>query len=383
MEFSTLKTFICDDSDREIVNNILSSSVNRPALVDKILHILDDDEPYIRNIKTDRATSLYRLMMEYYHKCMGAYVDFCVGSPKLDGLMEYEERIVYKVQAPNGIRVATNSEINNGVAELLPEGTHVLSKEMTESLNLLLWSFTGMLRYYKLAGLTYTYVDNNLVENDYQLIMRAGDKLRVMVDLISDSTSYNNAINALKISKKTFKYKYPDFAEDEITPEISVKQIIYLCKTHILGKGLTENQQQAKRIVTRIDKIKDFSIKPFEIATLRKAYAEVQRGEVIDTMSQIDPAIQLLCEKIENGRKAGMLNGSDIGVKIVGTIKRTGRCSARQLEFLRQTEKKMQNASQKSVTIKNGTVQNKCNDTTGELTSIYDALGSGGFDIIK
>lgn len=386
VELSTLKAFICTSEDEKcFVENIASSSVNRPALIDKILNILDDEMPYIRNMATDKAKALFRLLLEYYNKCFGYYIDFCIEKPRLDELMEYSIKTVYKVQASNGIRIATVKEVESGVAELIPEDKHVLSEDEESAIYMLLWTFTGMLRYYKAAGLNYTYIDNELVETDYQLILRAGDKLRSMVDLLSDTNRYNKVVNTLKLSKKTFKYPYPAFADDEIHPDISAKQVFFICKTQIVGKGLTENQQMAKRIVTRLNKGgKETEMKPYEVAIMRRAYAEIQRGEVVDTMSQLDPIIKELCDKIEAGKKSGLLTASDIGVKIVGTIQKTGRCTARQLEFLRQSEKKLDQLSQKTVVIKDGAVvSNKNTANNGELSSIYDALGSGGFDIVQ
>ncbi len=48
---------------------------------------------------------------------------------------------------------------------------------------------------------------------------------------------------------------------------------------------------------------------------------------------------------------------------------------------MRRTEEKLESQPSKSVTVKGG-VQQGNKAISSKLTSIYDALGSGGFDIV-
>lgn len=382
MGFSLLRAFARSDEEAKKIDAILSSNIDKPVLMTNILDIVEDESYYSMNLASDKLQALYRLLIAYYDSCFALYVDYCISSPKLENLLEHNEYIVYHVSAENGNRVATKSEVENGVEELEPDISKAVDDNTMRCLNILMWTFTGMLRYYRSAGLECTYKNGELQESNYQLILRAGHALKELVEWAGTEGSYHSAIESLKAFKRKKPYKYPVYADDEIEPDISVKQLEYICSNKILGGGLTDNQKYVVSVLRKAKNKKlNYKLKPIDISIMRKAYSEIQRGEVVDTIGKLDPAIQELCNVIEEGVKAGLIPKSDIGVKIVGTVRKTGRCSPKQLECMRRTEEKLESQPSKSVTVKGG-VQQGNKAISSKLTSIYDALGSGGFDIV-
>lgn len=378
MKFDILTKMLYDTSDITLLKNIANDKLDKPILLDKILTILSDDGQYIVHIGKDKALSLFRLAKEYFNSCWSSYLDSSMGGVRLDRLIEYATREIYYIEAPDGIRIATTNEVNDGAEQLVRTTVTDLDEEVLQYLNLLLWTFTGHLRYYKAAGLSYTYIDGKLDETDYQLIYRAGQKLRGMIDWINISGNYERAIATLKISKRSFKYNYPTFARDEIRAEIPVKQIQYLCKLNIPGKGATETQAEVKKILFKMEKSK-YKPTPYDISLMRKAYSEIQQGIVKEPDYSLNNDIEELCTKLKNGVTSNVLKPDHFAMKIVSTIEKTGRCSEKQLSILKSAEAEMDRAvicatKDKQKTETHSTTEE---DSMRELFEMSEALGLG------
>lgn len=373
MTFKKLKEYL-DSSDCKLVDSIYSENLDKPVLLTMIGDILADGSPYLGLVSTEKLLSLFRLSKEYFNICYGFYLDASMGGDKLDKLIEYSENVIYHVYAEKGYRVATSNEVKNGVNQLDKQVTKAFEQDKEEYLNLLLWTFTGYLRYYGKAGLTYTYTDGKPSDLPYDLIIRAGQKLRGMVDWLAVKGNYERAIATLKLSKKASKYKYPTFAEDEIKVAISAKQVMFICKTNIIGKGATENQAEAKKIVFKIEN-SEYKPTPYDIAIMRRAYDEIQSGEFEQPKQEIPEDIRVIIDRINLGVERGYLPKNDFSLKIIDSVKKYGRCSDKQLKILKDAEitvnKKLASDNKQEVN------KDRAAEMENELSSIYDALGSG------
>lgn len=377
MGHTFIENLLTDSNDIALLKNIANDKLDKPVMLDKLLKILADDSPYIAHIETEKLMSLFRLSKEYFNTCWGIYLDSAMGGIHLDKIIQYTENTVYYVFAPDGYRVATVNEINNGVEELTPEVTPTLPDDVIEHLNILLWSFNGQLRYYKKAGLTYTYKDGKLEETDYQLICKAGQKLRSMIDWIAVKGNYERALATLKATKKASKYKYPNFARDEISCEISTKQIIYLCRTNIAGRGVTEAQQETKKILFKIQK-DNYKPLPHEVAIMRKAYTEVSNGIVEDMTKKLDDGVKDLCSYISLASSKSLIEKTHFVFKVINTINKTGKCSDKQMSILLsakdEIDKKNRLMAEGNKTGKDAEDED---DSMKELFDMSEALGSG------
>ena len=266
MGFSLLRAFARSDEEAKKIDAILSSNIDKPVLMTNILDIVEDESYYSMNLASDKLQALYRLLIAYYDSCFALYVDYCISSPKLENLLECNEYIVYHVSAENGNRVATKSEVENGVEELEPDISKAVDDNTMRCLNVLMWTFTGMLRYYRSAGLECTYKNGELQESNYQLILRAGHALKELVEWAGTDGNYHSAIESLKAFKRKKPYKYPVYADDEIEPDISVKQLEYICSNKILGGGLTDNQKYVVSVLRKAKNKKlNYKLKPIDI----------------------------------------------------------------------------------------------------------------------
>ena len=369
-----------DEDDKKLLQSVSQDSFDKPYLIAKLLDILDDDSNFSHLIKADNKIRYFRLLKEYFNKCWGYYIDSSIGQVKLDKLMEYNISTIYYVDAPNGKRVATKGEIDNGVAELLPEFTKVLGEEVDANVNILLWTFTGRLRYYGAAGLKYTYENGKLVESDLQIVFQAGKLLRQMIDWAETPANYERAIAILKQAKKNSKsYTYPSYAKDEIKTNISTKQIVYLCTNKLFGRGNTEIQAEASKILFKIKKSSYVPL-PHDIAVLRKAYSELESIDTTETSKGLSDEVTELCDKIEQGVKTGLVNKSAFALKIVDSVRRFGKCSPKQLDILKEEEKKIDQQIRTKVYDKYAE-ENKDKSVDEELFNLSDALGSGTLNI--
>ena len=373
MTFKKLKEYL-DSSDCKLVDSIYSDNLDKPVLITMIGDILADSSPYHSMMKPDNILKLFRLSKEYFNTCYGYYLDASMGGDKLDKLIEYSENVIYHVYAEKGYRVATANEVKNGVAQLDKQVTKAFDQDKEEYLNLLLWTFTGYLRYYGKAGLTYNYENGKPADLPYDLIIRAGQKLRGMIDWLAVRGNYERAIATLKLSKKASKYKYPTFAEDEIKAAISAKQVMFICKTNIIGKGATDVQAEAKKIVFKAEN-SDYRPTPYDVAIMRRAYDELQSGNYEQPKSNIPEEIQVVMDRIQLGVDKGYLPKNDFSLKIIESVKKYGRCSDKQLKIMKDAEmtvnKKLAEDKKQDIS------KNKTAEMENELSSIYDALGSG------
>ena len=381
MDFSILTGLLQDKSDIALLSNMSSESMDEPYLVKQLMEVLSDGGNYILHMESEKALSLFRLSKEYFNSCWGAYLDSTIGGTKLDKLIEYSERIVYYTNAPNGLRIATEGEVKNGVEELEVKRIPALEDEVDCYVNLLMWTFTGQLRYYKKAGLTYTYTDGRLDDTIYQLVHRAGQKLRGMIDWINVSGNYERAIAALKLSKKNFKYKYPNFATDEIQVEITPKQIQYLCKVNIHGSGASESQVEAKRIMFKQER-HNYKIMPHDIAIMRRAYNEIQNGVVNNKSKSLDSDVLDLVNLVLSGRDRGILRRDHFAFKIINTVQATGKCSDKQRAVLESAKKEIDKHVIDTVKEdKRNKIAESEESIMSELYDMSEALGSGILEV--
>lgn len=371
MEFNRIKGSL-DQSDIILLDNLGNGGMENPALISSILELIDSDE-FIDCIGNEKALSLFRLLREYFNSCFSIYIDGSIGASVLEKLLEYTENTVYYVNSTNGERVATVNEVNSGVEQLIQKKIPAIDDNIAKYLNLLMWTFTGRVRYYGRAGLKYTYEDNKLKESFYQLVIRAGSILREMVDWISIGGNYDRAIAALKISKKSSKYKYPSFATDEITCTYSPKQIYYFCKKSLVNGVYTETQREARRVLYLME-TRGYKPSPYDIANMRKAYSEVLHGNPYDYSNITNEEARNICIRLDN---AGLQDrNNNFAMKVVSTIKRTGKVSDKQLLVLRSAIAELDRKN--SSNDKRVTDNIKDNeDELSELFQLSDALGSG------
>lgn len=375
MTFNRIESSL-SDTDIRFLTGVSNGKIQTSSLIAKLLEIISDDSPYKGLISEDKSLSLFRMLRAYFDSCFTAYLRFCIGEVKLDKLFEHKSALTYHTLASNGLRVSTVNEIQNGIEELSVQSDAVLTPEVEQNIALLLWTFTGSLRYYKQAGLTFNYENGSLVETEYQLIVRAGNKLRQLVDWMVIPSNYDEAIKKLEDAKKhNLKYEYPSFALDEVENEKSVKQIVYLCCKDLDSKCFTENQLKARGICAKINSRK-YKPNPYEISIMRKAYTEYTNGIKGGSFHELHADVQSLVNAVDIAVEKGLLAKWHIAVKVAESVRRWGKCSVKQQDTMERALRKLDKSILNPA--KNKETKDKYIDN--EMLSMSDALGAGLFD---
>ena len=366
-----------------IVNNISGSK-----LLSDIILFLDDDNVLLKNISDKNKVSLVSLMKLYYIACGDTFI---VDS-KLDKLVAVAKQEIYSIDAKSGIRIATKSEVDNGVNGLIMAEKCFLSNEKYKLLNLLLWTITGRLSYFKQAGFEYNYdKEIGLIDTVYDLIVRSGAALKDMINWVSNKKEFNLDTNILKQALKNGSYKYPEYAADEIRADISVKQLLFYLTKNLPRRSENQKYKDALYLVLKEQSNKYFKLTPGNISFMRSIYSELVSGEVkatrIDTCENI--ALKEECDCIILGRSSGIIKENHFALKIISTLQKYnyGRCTKKQYEIIKEATKLIEesncsNSRQKEVNGDTPIIFDIDAEIAGSsLVDISNALGKGQFEI--
>lgn len=372
-------------------NALVSNGVEGSKMLEDILDFLDDDNVKLNMIQDKNKISLVALMKRYYLTCGDTFIV----ESDYEKVFMSSKREIYRIDAPSGIRIATSYEVTNGVRGLIAEDNYLIDVEKYKLLALLVWSITGRLRYYRLAGFEYNYTKNKGLEDSiYDLILRCSTQLIKMMDWVG-SKEFSGEIKALKRAIKQSKYKYPDYAADEVRADITEKQLIFYLEKHLPRGSSNDRYRQAIALVLR-SKDKFNKLTPANIAYLREIYAELTSG-VVDLVGTgkakdilDDNPIRKECKTIIDGAKLGLIDNNHFAFKIISTLEKINysKCSTKQYEILRDANNKIKEAKkakeeQKGMSdildntdIFNGGLPGI---TEESLLDISNALGSGDF----
>ena len=362
-KFSRLKNKIEMSKEGEAILNNLVYMENKPYILNKLTSILSDDGVYIGILSDELAGKLYRLTIEYFNKCFIHYIKYGSGS-KFSKLIDNWMNKNYYVYSNNGRRLATQKEIEAGVEELEVKIEKVVSDNDFIMLNILEWSNSGKLRYYKKAGLEYKYIEGKLAESDLDLIVRAGIKLKELMDWMKDR--YDNVVDILTDNKKAKKIVYPRSAVDEIRVEISKKQLIYLAANSMNG----EEYKEAKKIAYKAQNFK-YDPLPEEISYIRRKYKEFTTIGYREPQS-LPEDIEYICKRLLDMQKQEKIDAGDFACKIARTVLDRKKCSEKQLNILRNRLSAYENIKE-SNNIKESELRNEMDDIFGAS----DILGDG------
>lgn len=133
-----------------------------------VLEILDEKGPYNHSLTVQNRESLVRLLLNYTNGCWPIYFE----GVKVEPLFPYMQTCIYHIQAETGYRVATTSEVENGVIGLIAEVKDNIPEKDQKLLKLLSWSFDGNWRTFRDAGYKVTFNDDRTVATTYMQMLR-------------------------------------------------------------------------------------------------------------------------------------------------------------------------------------------------------------------
>lgn len=373
---NVLKLIEDNEKLRASIQNISNLPYELPYLMSQSLMLLDDNN-YGR-LKDAELKSICYMLDMYFGAC---FYEFAENS-NLSNLLNFGKIEIYKVQAPKGLRYATENEVLHGIKGLIPEYIYPVGEEVYKMLCLLQWTFCGKPYYFRQVGFNLHYsADGNVIDTFWDLLQLSANNIKSLIDWIKN----NNLEKALKIlnkRKRAGAYKYAQYESDEIEESITVKQLVYNI-IHSFPRNST-NIEYRKALAMALAKSKNNKIlSPYEISQLRKIYddfaLDTDRSKTLGQSGYGGRNIlKEECELIQKSRQSGIIDPNDFVFKIISTLEkqRYQKCSPKQYKFIEEALNKINGPQE---VIEETTVISE-DEIDASLEDMYDALGSGLFE---
>lgn len=388
--YDTLNSLLQSDDDKTKIAELQFNMMPKCHLVNSLSFLLSDQNPLINTIKEANKRSLLNMAHEYSRVAFGIYSEIESGDLNIQTLLDYYKRPIYYVKTIDGYRVATEDEVEAGILELEDIPQYAVDREVYEKLITFMWTLTGFAKYYKELGYTLTYTDSGeRIESDYDMIVQAGQNIKDLVDWLDNPSEFDVAIRQLKASKKAGKYRYPKMAVDEITPDTSIKQIIFNLNKEMPYRVFGE-LAKAKNILYKMKKTPRYKMTTEEKILLRRAYYNMTHPEAKAEVAQAESERQVLirdkCKVILDGKATGLIPQNHFAFKIIGTLKTNNFkfCSKKQETILDDAITKIKlNANKRDEMIKlNQTLMNN-DESSKDTDSSEKAESSSGMGLVN
>ena len=349
----------------------LVNNVKQSYLINEIVDFLSDSSPLLNTISDKNKVAVVSLMSKYYNSCS---TTFLIDTNVLK-MLPHSYRDIYKTEAASGIRVSTKREVEEGAIGLVHTVEYPLGEDKYKALNMLAWTITGKLSYYRNAGYSYRYdKETGLVDSIYDMALRASSTLQYMMDWVGGE-EFDRDMEILKAMSKK-KYTYPEYAPDEILSTPSKKQVAYYVRCNIPRKSNNQQYRKALGIALKDDK----KITPAETSMLRGVYLELLHNGYKEDISE-DNTIKQECEYLLQARDSGKIDSTEFVFKIIDSLNKSKYryCTDKQYKIIREAPAKVNRVIDTEDTSQVDEVE--YNDEFGSILDISDALGSGNLGI--
>lgn len=365
----------------------INNKTEHCKLLEDLYLFLDDVNPLSKSIQDNKIVEIVEFIKAFYLKCGNT---FLFEEEDYEKIFNGAKRVIYGINAPLGFRIATQKEVDYGVIGLVQKEEYLISEDKYKLLALLNWTLTGRLRYYKLAGYEYNYDTNSgLVDTIYELIERSYGSMIYMLEWVGGAT-FDAEIKALKKVIKGSKYKYPEYAEDEVTTTITPKQIVYYLEKNLPRNSSNINYRRAIAIILsgRNDASK---LDPVAISFLRGVYEELTTGMAnlvgtgrVEELIENNP-IKDKCLELLKARDAGYIEKGEFVFKIVDTLVRCNfnKCSRKQLDIIDKAIKTVKDNKEKvdGNTEEENNLDIMADTFVDNILDMSNSLGVGDFKI--
>ena len=321
------------------IKNMSSGYMELPYIMEQTLDMLSDDSPMYNIITDSNKKALCIMLDQYFTSCYDLYMDDIA----FDKLLKFGCIEVYKVEAANGLRYATTNEVAQGVKGLIGENIYPAGEKEYKFLCLLYWSFTGKQYYFRQAGYKLDYDDTGKVKQVfYELVQMCAYQLKEMFEWISVKDNVDKAIRKIEKMKKHNGYKYATYEKDEITEDITIKQLIYNIYKVFPRNSTNIEYRRALALALKSYKNKQ-PLTPLEVSMLRDIYdkhaLDMNRGA--KRPCDVDESLQSDCELLLKERYSGKINSNHFAYVIIETLKKNNytRCSVKQESIIKDALK--------------------------------------------
>ena len=347
MSYNKLFKLVEDDSRMtSFISNISSGCMEIPYIMSESLKILEDDNPLFNIISDSNKKSLCIMMDQYFTDCWGLSIE----DLKLDKLLKYGKIEVYKIDAANGLRYATVNEVAQGIKGLIGENIYPAGEDEYKKLCLLQWTFTGVSYYFRQAGYKLDYDDKGkLMTSFYEMVVMCAYQLKELFEWISVKDNFDKAIKRIKKMQTTKGYKYASYEKDEITEDITIKQLVMnICK--VFPRNSTNMEyRRALALSLKATREKQY-LTPLEISQLRDIYEKHAVDRKKDT-TDVNIELKEKCEILLAERYKGKINKKHFAYIIIETLKKNGykSCSPKQYDIIEEAYLILNNTAKEEV----------------------------------
>lgn len=379
MEFNKLFSLLEDNQQsKSLVTNISQDRFEVPFLLKETVNMLSDESPYLNIISDTNKVLLVNMIKQLYDSCMHIYFE----DLDLDKFIKQGKLILYKVDAPNGLRLATSNEIANGVKELVGEYFYPCGEEDYKKMCLLNWTFNGRKFFFTEAGFKLTYTSNKETkETLYDMIQMSAHNLK---DLFVWASIYDNIESAIsKIKKLKSGYKYASYEKDEIEETISIKQLIYNIDKQFPRNS--DNPEYRKAIALMIKgKTNIKNLSPLDVAYMRKVYYKRALDTNTKKPDEVNEQLKSECETLLKERYKGKIKPDHFVYNIITTLKNKNYkyCSVKQYNIIKSALdiiKEEKEDTNNNMMVLDDTVIDEAikNNENNNIENISDQLGEG------
>jgi len=317
---------------KSLITNMASGYIDVPYIISETLKLLEDGSVFENIISDSNKVVLCNMISMYFNDCWEIYID----DIKLDKALKYGKIEVYKVNAANGLRYATVNEVAQGISELLSEYVYPAGEETYKKLCLLQWTFTGVSYFFRQAGYTLNYDDNGKVKNTfYEMILMSANEINDLFTWLSVRDEFDKAIKIIKKMEKNRGYKYAKYEKDEISEDITIKQLVLNIYRVFPRNSNDKNYRKALALVINANKGNKLS--PTEVSFLRNVYKQYALSSGNTSYKEDESNdIKDMCDTIENERYSGKIDANHFAYKIISTLKKSNysKCSIKQYNIL-------------------------------------------------
>lgn len=345
MSYENVLSKLSNKKAIDFINKADSIEYALPFLITNALNIIRDDSIQGMMVPMEDKIGIANMAVMCNDSCFGAYLDIFITDSSLskssmDNLLKYGEIEIYKIAAKNGLRDATQSEVEQGIRGLIAENIYPAGQNYYQLLNLMMWAFTGENYYFRKAGFTLTYDDKgNVNETVYQMIKMSAPKLVEMFKFVANTDEFDKVLAIIRKTKAKGGYKYCNYASDEIKESISIKQLVQNIDKMFPRGSDNKDYKKAIGLVIKTNK-RGARLTPIEVSFLREVYARFVNNRQYktddDANQQVNNELKEKCERLLFMRDSGLIDPKHFAYTIITTLRKSNytRCSDKQLAYV-------------------------------------------------
>ena len=333
--------------ERTLVNYVINENETYSTVIcNELLEMIADNSKLRNYVSEKNKICILNFIRDFYK-----YIVNDIGYNKkvtIENLFANRRKKIYMVETYDSKRTATEKEIEQGVESLSVAFRYAFEEKETELLCCLGFVITGKEYYFDNAMNDRTVKFSE--DSQYTNFVSLSTKLNEMLTYFKE----NSAKQFLKdLSKKAKDLRVPlprKFAEDEVTENISAKQIIEMARYKLSVKDDDKFRKRACAIILNRQKYgKEFL--PEEIAFIRKVvnrYKDIEEERKVALQEQEKPQpnmeVYRKCSILRECKAQRLIDPSQFVFKVIGTLEKNNftKCSEKQMKIIDESLKDLE-----------------------------------------